>query len=102
MLAVVTGGLTALPRGAEPQCFLQGWCQSGKGAWTTGGLCWQDMKVALTLLGCAVPIMVAEEGGTFGPQSHPLPSTSHELSLLLPSAGGIHDVPHQGRSQHLK
>lgn len=82
-----------LPAGVLPE-----WEGSRDG----GGLCWQDMKVALTLLGCAVPIMVAEEGGTFGPQGHPLPSTSHELSLLLPSTGGIRDVPHQGRRQLLK
>lgn len=96
-----TSRFTALPRAAEPQSCLQEWCQSGKGSWTptpalegagNGGLCWQDMKAALTLPWLCCPC----RGGEGGTEGHLLPSTSCDLPLLFPRAGGIYDVPLQG------
>lgn len=46
--------------------------------------------------------MVVEQGGMAGPEGHPLPSTSCELNLLLPSAGGIYDVPLRGQKAALE
>lgn len=68
-----------------------------------GGVCWQDMKAAPTLPWLCCPCH-GGEGGMGGQETkgHPLPSTSCDLHVLLPSAGGIYNVPLWGQKTTLE
>lgn len=60
------------------------------------------MKAALTLPWLCCPCHGGEGGMGARTEGHPLPSTSRDPHLLLPSAGGIYDVPLQGQKAVLE